>query len=362
LHGELDWIVLKALEKDRTRRYETASAFAADVERYLKDEPVEACPPSAIYRFRKFVRQNKRGLAIAGLLLFLIVLVGGSVGWRLRDRAAQERETERAVSAVLQETEQAQRERKMPEALTKVKQAAAILASGAGTLALEQRVQERLADLKLVADLEELRAQRADMGLVMVGRDYSYPYAQADSNYEQAFRAIGVDVDAGSPDEAGQRLRERTVAVELAAVLDDWAYVAKMAPGTDATRWKRLLAVARAADPEPLRTQVREVLEADNVQALKTLAATIQGQEPPLATIAAIWYALVNKGAHDEAALLLGQAQRRYPADRWINYTLAWTLMNRPPPPVRRSDPLLHGRACPTTGFRDHPQRARGRT
>jgi hypothetical protein len=191
------------------------------VERYLNDEQVEACPPSALYRLRKFVRRNKRGLAIAGLLLFLIVLVGGSVGWRLRDRAAQEGETERAVSAALQEAEQAQREGKVPEALTKVKQAAAILASGAGTLALEQRVQERLADLKLVADLEELRAQRADMGLVMVGRDYSYPYAQADSNYKQAFRAIGVDVDAGSPDEAGQRLRERTVAVELAAVLDD---------------------------------------------------------------------------------------------------------------------------------------------
>jgi serine/threonine protein kinase len=47
LQGELDWIVMKALEKDRNRRYETASAFAADVQRYLHDEPVQACPPSA---------------------------------------------------------------------------------------------------------------------------------------------------------------------------------------------------------------------------------------------------------------------------------------------------------------------------
>src|SRR5882724_10722637 len=53
VRGELDWIVMKALEKDRNRRYETAGAFAADVQRYLKDEPVEACPPSAWYRFRK---------------------------------------------------------------------------------------------------------------------------------------------------------------------------------------------------------------------------------------------------------------------------------------------------------------------
>src|SRR5262249_26514824 len=54
VHGELDWIVMKALEKDRNQRYETASAFAADVRRYLNDEAVLACPPSAMYRFRKF--------------------------------------------------------------------------------------------------------------------------------------------------------------------------------------------------------------------------------------------------------------------------------------------------------------------
>src|SRR5262245_30999708 len=59
MRGELDWIVMKALEKDGTRRYDTASAFAADVQRYLKDEPVEACPPSAWYRFRKFARRHK---------------------------------------------------------------------------------------------------------------------------------------------------------------------------------------------------------------------------------------------------------------------------------------------------------------
>jgi serine/threonine protein kinase len=56
VRGELDWIVMKALEKDRNRRYETANAFAADVQRYLNDEPVLACPPSVWYQFRKFVR------------------------------------------------------------------------------------------------------------------------------------------------------------------------------------------------------------------------------------------------------------------------------------------------------------------
>src|SRR5690606_23373165 len=56
LRGDLDWIAMKALDKDRNRRYETANGLAADVQRYLDNEPVEAGPPSATYRFRKFVR------------------------------------------------------------------------------------------------------------------------------------------------------------------------------------------------------------------------------------------------------------------------------------------------------------------
>src|SRR5262249_34780699 len=59
VRGELDWIVMKALEKDRSRRYETANGFAMDVQRYLADEPVLAGPPSAWYRLRQIVRRNK---------------------------------------------------------------------------------------------------------------------------------------------------------------------------------------------------------------------------------------------------------------------------------------------------------------
>jgi WD40 repeat protein len=65
LRGELDWIVMKALEKDRNRRYESASAFAADVQRYLNDEPVLACPPSRWYRLRKLARRHKAALVTA---------------------------------------------------------------------------------------------------------------------------------------------------------------------------------------------------------------------------------------------------------------------------------------------------------
>jgi WD40 repeat protein/serine/threonine protein kinase len=79
VRGELDWIVMKALEKDRNRRYETASGLAADVQRYLADEPVLACPPTVGYQLRKFARRNKRALATAALLGVMLLVVAGVV-------------------------------------------------------------------------------------------------------------------------------------------------------------------------------------------------------------------------------------------------------------------------------------------
>jgi serine/threonine protein kinase len=76
--GELDWVVMKCLEKDRNRRYETASALVADVQRYLHDEPVQACPASLWYRCRKFARANKVVLAITGCVLAALALGGGA--------------------------------------------------------------------------------------------------------------------------------------------------------------------------------------------------------------------------------------------------------------------------------------------
>jgi eukaryotic-like serine/threonine-protein kinase len=76
VRGELDWIVMKAMEKDRGRRYQTANAVVRDLERYLADEQVEACPPSAGYRLRKFARRHRKGLTAAALIA--LALLGGT--------------------------------------------------------------------------------------------------------------------------------------------------------------------------------------------------------------------------------------------------------------------------------------------
>ncbi len=74
MRGELDWIVMKALDKDRARRYETANGFAADVLHYLADEPVTACPPSAAYRFRKFAWRNRAALLATAAVATTLIM------------------------------------------------------------------------------------------------------------------------------------------------------------------------------------------------------------------------------------------------------------------------------------------------
>jgi WD40 repeat protein/serine/threonine protein kinase len=82
LRGELDWIIMKALEKERMRRYETANALARDIAHYLADEPVEACPPTTGYRLRKFVRKHKVGLATAVGFAALLVFGTAVSAWQ----------------------------------------------------------------------------------------------------------------------------------------------------------------------------------------------------------------------------------------------------------------------------------------
>ena len=92
VQGELDWVVMRALEKDRVRRYQTVNDFAADVMRYLADRPVEACPPSAGYRFSKYARRNRAALTTAVLLCLTLVFgIAASALQAVRATAAEKR-------------------------------------------------------------------------------------------------------------------------------------------------------------------------------------------------------------------------------------------------------------------------------
>jgi serine/threonine protein kinase len=127
LRGDLDWIVMKALEKDRTRRFETANGLAMDVQRYLQNEPVVARPPSTVYRFQKLVRRNKTVFAALGTgVAALIVGLALSLTLFVRERTARQR----AVAAEREQTRMRQEAEAHAQWGNKLTQAGLLLMRG----------------------------------------------------------------------------------------------------------------------------------------------------------------------------------------------------------------------------------------
>ena len=100
LKGELDWIVMKALEKERNRRYESPSAFAADINRFLADEPVQACPPSTWYRWSKTVRRNRGAFFGSLAVVFALFLGMVTTSWQLSRALIAEAATAQAITKI----------------------------------------------------------------------------------------------------------------------------------------------------------------------------------------------------------------------------------------------------------------------
>jgi serine/threonine protein kinase len=316
--GELDWIVMKALEKDRNRRYESASAFAADVQRYLHDEPVLACPPSKWYRFRKLVRRNKAALGMAATVALAALVAVGSAGWAIRDRAARSAVTAAQVEDALQAAEQLFRQGKLPEAILTAQKADRLLAAGGGSEGLRRRVRQWVTDLSLVAKLEDLRLGWDDMDAV----------PKLPARYAAAFQEYGIDVDALPPAEVAARVAARPIRVDLAMALDIWA---SRVPGGGGVR---LAAIARAADPDPLRNRVREAVARNDRAALLQLAAAADVAALPVPSLDMLGAALRRCAEPEATVAFLRRAQQQHPGDYRMNLALAGALYCSWPRPI----------------------------
>jgi serine/threonine protein kinase len=134
LRDELDWITMKALEKDRARRYDTAGALAADIVRYRGHHPVEAGPPSAWYRFRKFVRRHRLALTMAALVVLSSAVAGGGMwAWSAGRLDRARRDVEQAQTEAARRALEARHHR----SVTDIRQAHQIAQSDQGPKALE---------------------------------------------------------------------------------------------------------------------------------------------------------------------------------------------------------------------------------
>jgi tetratricopeptide (TPR) repeat protein/serine/threonine protein kinase len=370
VRGELDWIVMKALEKDRNRRYETASAFAADVQRYLNDEPVAACPPSAWYRGSKFVRRNRQALSMAAIVITAVVVLAGSIGWDIRDRKEQQAKIERDLKdrqdkadreqAALQlaemATQRAERERGIaadlaeadslviqgdkqtdnPERWQALLRLAALAAEGAERLLEKGDVAEKLAarvpqvrakvdaakrDSQLRIALDSLRDEGGFLG------NSEYLRKRLMVRYKAALWDYGVDL--ASPQQAVARVRGSRLRAELLGALEHWKRLT-----LDALETRQLDQLLDAAEPAPnaFRSRWLAAVRGHNEAALLKLAddpAILNLPPDAVDSLAADLHGLAKWAA---AERVLRNVLERYPGDYWLNTHLAMVLQRQQPP------------------------------
>jgi serine/threonine protein kinase/tetratricopeptide (TPR) repeat protein len=321
VRGELDWIVMKTLEKDRNRRYETAKDFACDMQRYLADEPVHACPPSALYRMRKYARRHKAGLLAAVFILFAVVSAGVGLGWLAREHASRTERTVSEARAAWTDVERLRQEGKWAAAGSVARRTEALLNVAGADPELQRKFTELCRDLEMAARLEEVRAHEP------IHQSGRFDWTRLSPNFAQAFRDYGIDVETLATAETAERIGGRTISEELVEALDDWTTLRWK---TDKNAARRLLAVARAADQDPARNRLREAFERGDRAYLKELAGSDQIDRFPPSTVILLVFALARTDGSETALTVLRKAQGQHPDHVWINLALAEILAAEP--------------------------------
>ncbi len=324
VRGDLDWIVMKCLEKDRSRRYETANGLAMDVQRYLADEPVLACPPSAAYRVRKFVRRHKGRLGAMTAMALVLLLLAGGTSWTLWERSARVVETKQTVSVVLAKAEElCNRAAGMPTATSQNAEAAlatwrqaqdtfaqanTALTTGIADDELRQQVEGVRLQVEQGLRQAKARLDRAsrrerlfrELDQARLARSMSIgghlDYAASARLYATAFATYGLDVASGRRSELAQRIAAEEPAVRdaLLVAIDDWAVFA-MAQRTPSA--KDLRALARAADNDPWRQRFRAATAANDLAALQGLATEARQRSLPTTSLCLLAVNLDRRGA-----------------------------------------------------------------
>ncbi len=342
VHGDLDWIVMKALEKDRTRRYDTPLGMADDVERYLANEPILARRPSWAYRGRKFLRRNRTGVAVVAAAVVALALGA----WILQDRGARaDRLTSDASSALaeatrLQEDAWAGSSRptrvrgRLEAAAAALDRARALLDAvpGGADAAVATRLKDAYAalraneaDLALLSGIEALRLRDPAIGTP----------SSATAEREERVRATTRDVEGaqaaffaqhfGEPGEGNTtdmaaRIRARSAPARDAVVawLYAWHLQAHRAKAPYAG-W--ISGVLEAADEDPLRREVRAAIVRGDRGRIDALARSETPREPLSSMVLA--NTLLAAGALDAATRVLHRDLLRHPDDYELNSMLA---------------------------------------
>jgi serine/threonine-protein kinase len=347
---------LAAEPQDRPRNAKAVSdrltAYLSGVQERLKD--AELARAAALARAVEERKRRRLTMALATSILITSAVIGGGLSYLGRQRSARLLATTRGVTEALAEAErlrgQAQSAApgdvaKLSEALNVARRARGLLDEGEADEELRSRVAVVLADLAREHTAAEQRAAelRRDRKLldrletIRGSRSEHWDPKQADKEYAAAFREFGIDLDRLDPNEAGARIAQRSDPAELASYLDDWTGVRRIAQDKrDEASWRRLIAAARAADPDRWRNALRTHIGDEDLEALRKLAADDKALEAqPAKSLLLLAQGLQGKGDRRLAEQILRRAWGLDPSDFWVSLELAIDYGKRSPRKVR---------------------------
>jgi serine/threonine protein kinase/Flp pilus assembly protein TadD len=349
--AELETIVLKAMEKNPAERYATARELADDLRRYLADEPIRARPAGAGRRLRKWGRRHRAAVVASVVVLALaLMMLSGAGGWLIQARAAAEDKAGEALEAAAPGLREGNPWD--PALVSAAQRAEAQLDSGLLSSQSRRRVQQLQKDVKMLAELERIRLEQCNLA------DAFFDAGNWDPKYSPVFHAYGIDMGAAGLEEATAILQRSAICEHLVAGLDNWASGLVLLRKEDArAKAKRLLAVARQVDPDPWRNRMRDMVQSEDASDIEQLVRAAPVEELPRATLELlgirVWMATHCSGVRVSGQPLtvsqpivevLWRAQRRFPADPWLNLNLAVALGRLRPP--RRAEAIGFHRAA----------------
>ena len=332
VRGDLDWIVMKTLEKDRNKRYASASELADDINRHLHEEPVVARPPSAHDRLSKLIRRNRGKFAISTVLLAIAI---GSAAWfyysatqrakevTFRTQQLESAMNDASLSLVQAETSAIGNDAPWNTAAAQIARVQDLLDQGKSEPATIDRAKDMIADFRISSERRQIATQIEEVVMHGATNPALESWQRMEADMREFFRKHGFNIGHEKPMAIGQRIRNHRFSVLWADLLELWiATRGQMSSiGGEKMTEKTMQPWAEAiyeADADPVRTGIRRFIYEGPPRTrgkLDRLVEDVDLTVLPPRTLSWLATTYGMAGANDEAERILEIALIQYPKD-----------------------------------------------